>query len=144
MKALVAALFLSGFSYASFGQDLAAAAVPSVVMNSFRTQFAEAQKTDWEKKGNHYEAEFELGTAERTAVLDASGKILLLKQEIAKTELPAAVADAIKQNYKSYDLEETEKIEYEGKTYYEVELSRFFMDKEAVFTADGKQTTLPL
>ena len=112
-------------------------------MNSFKGQFADAQKPEWEKLNDKYEVEFEQGTTERGAVLDASGKVLMLKQEIADTEIPAAVSNAIKQNYKSYDLEEAEKIEYESKTYYEVELSRFFMGKELIFTADGKETTLP-
>ena len=143
MKALTLALALSTFSFLAIAQEIKETEVPSVVMNSFKGLFADAQKADWEKLNDKYEVEFEQGTTERGAVLDASGKVLMLKQEIANPEVPAAVSNAIKQNYKSYDLEEAEKIEYEGKTYYEVELSRFFMGKELFFTADGKETTLP-
>ena len=143
MKALTLTLALTIFSLLAIAQEIKETEVPSVVMNSFKGQFGDAQKAGWEKLNDKYEVEFEQGTTERGAVLDASGKVLMLKQEIANTEIPAAVSNAIKQNYKSYDLEEAEKIEYEGKTYYEVELSRFFMGKELLLTADGKETTLP-
>jgi hypothetical protein len=144
MKALTLALAFSTFSFFGFAQEIKETEVPSVVMNSFKGQFADAQKAEWEKLNDKYEVEFEQGTTERGAVLDASGKVLMLKQEIAKIELPAVVANAIKQTYGSYELDEAEKIEYNGQTYYEVELSRWFiMSKELVFTADGKETTLP-
>ena len=143
MKALTLALAFSAFSFLAIAQEVKETEVPSVVMNSFKSQFSDVQKAEWEKLNDKYEVEFEQGTIERGAVLDASGKVLMLKQEIANTEIPATISNAIKQSYKSYDLEEAEKIEYEGKTYYEVELSRFFMGKELVFTADGKETKLP-
>ena len=143
MKAFILASFLSASSLFTFAQDIKETEVPSVVMNSFKGQYADALKTEWEKKGNNYEAEFEVGTVERSVILDPSGKVLMQKQEIANTELPAAVANAVKQNYKSYDLEEAEKIEYNGQTYYKVELERFFLDKDVIFTAEGKETTLP-
>lgn len=143
MKALTLALFLSGSSLFSFAQDLKETEVPSVVMNSFKGQFADALKLEWEKKGNHYEVEFKHGQTERKVVLDASGKVLLQKQEISLTELPASVTAAIKQNFSSYDLDEAERIEADGKTYYAVELERFFLEKELVLTPEGKETKLP-
>ena len=93
--------------------------------------------------GNKFEVEFEEGTTEHAAVLDASGKVLMLKQEIALTELPAAVSNTLKQTHKGYDLDEAEKIDHNGTTYYEVELSRFFFSKEVVVSADGKEAKLP-
>ena len=144
MKALTLALALSTFSFLADAQTIKETEVPSVVMNSFKGQFGDAQKAEWEKLNDKYEVEFEQGTAERGAVLDASGKVLMLKQEIENTEVPAGVTNAIKQNYGSYELDEAEKIEYNGQTYYEVELSRWFiLSKELVFSADGKETTLP-
>ncbi|KAA9340090.1 PepSY-like domain-containing protein [Adhaeribacter soli] len=143
MKALTLALFLSASSFFSFAQDIKETEVPSVVMNSFKGQFADALKPEWEKKGSNYEVEFNSGTIERKVILDASGKVLMQKQEIALTELPASIASALKQNYGSYELEEAEKIEFDGKTYYEVELERFFLGKELVLTAEGKETKLP-
>ncbi len=144
MKALTLALALSTFSFFAMAQEIKETEVPSVVMNSFKNQFTDAQKAGWEKLNDKYEVEFEQGTTERGAVLDASGKLLMLKQEITNAEVPAPVANAIKQNYGSYNLDEAEKIEYNGQTYYEVELSRWFiLNKELVFSADGKETKLP-
>lgn len=144
MKVLTLALALSVSSLFANAQELKEAEVPSVVMNSFKGRFADAQNAEWEKKNDKFEVEFEQGTVEREAVLDAAGKVLLVKQEIANTEVPAAVTSAIKQNYGSYELDEAEKIEYNGQTYYEVELSRWFvLSKDVVFSADGKETTLP-
>ena len=48
MKALTFAVLLSTFSFFSFAQDLKETEVPSVVMNSFKSQFAQAQKPEWE------------------------------------------------------------------------------------------------
>jgi hypothetical protein len=142
MKTLVLATFLSASSFFTVAQDIKETEVPSVVMNSFKGQFADALKPEWEKKGNNYEVEFKTGAAERSVILDASGKVLMQKQEIALTELPAAVSNALKQNYSSYDLEEAEQITFDGKTYYEVEMERFFLNKELVLTADGKEAAL--
>ena len=144
MKALTLALAFSTVSFFAIAQEIKETEVPSVVMNSFKGQFSDAQKPEWEKLNDKYEVEFEQGTAERGAVLDASGKVLMLKQEIENNEVPAAVVNTIKQNYGGYDLDEAEKIEYNGKTYYEVELTRWYvLSKELIFTADGKETTLP-
>ncbi|MBK0403634.1 PepSY-like domain-containing protein [Adhaeribacter sp. BT258] len=144
MKALTLALFLGTSSLFATAQDIKETEVPSVVMNSFKSQFTDAQKPEWEKLNDKYEVEFEQGTAERSVVLDASGKVLMQKLEIENTEVPAAIANALKQNYNGYELDEAEKIEYNGQTYYEVELSRWFvLSKELVFSADGKETTLP-
>ncbi|MFC5270994.1 PepSY-like domain-containing protein [Adhaeribacter terreus] len=144
MKPLILAIALSTSSLFAVAQDIKETEVPSVVMNSFKSQFSDAQKPEWEKLNDKYEVEFEQGTAERSVVLDASGKVLMQKQEIENSAVPAAVTNAIKQKYSGYELDEAEKIEYNGQTYYEVELTRWYvLSKELIFTVDGKETTLP-
>jgi hypothetical protein len=143
MKTLTLILALSASSLFATAQDLKETEVPSVVVNSFKGQFTNALKTEWEKKGNNYEAEFEVGTVEHAVILDPSGKVLMQEQDIANTELPAAVTNAIKQNYKGYELDEAEKVEYNGQAYYKVELTRYFLGKDLVFSADGKEAKLP-
>jgi len=143
MKTFLVAIAFTGSSFFSSGQNIAVSEVPSVVMNTFKNTFPAALKEDWEKKDNNFEVEFKLGAAEHGAVLDAAGKLLLTKQEVAAAEVPAAINNVIKQEYSRYTLDEAEKIVYNGQVYYEIELSGFILDKEVIFSADGKPASLP-
>ena len=68
---------------------------------------------------------------------------VLANLDIAKQKLPPG-AITLSCVLELWNLDEAEKIEYNGQTYYEVELTRWYvLSKELIFTADGKETTLP-
>ena len=138
MKIVLLAATFFGYSFASCSQDISENQVPSLVKNSFKTQFTEATDIKWEKEKNVYEAEFVQNQQELSAQFDEAGKLLYVKTEIALTDIPAAVLQTITAKYADKKIDEAEKIVKEGKTFYEVELDGRFLSQELVLTEDGK------
>ena len=56
---MMAILFLGTTSI--FAQDLTESQVPSVIVNNFKKEFPKASDVEWEKKGEQYNVEFEIG-----------------------------------------------------------------------------------
>jgi hypothetical protein len=123
------------------GQDIAAAKVPSVVLNAVKEKYPTALDVDWEKHGNQYDAELDLtGGLDVTLRIDEAGMVLMQKQDIAVAELPKAILEAIQNGYKEYRLEDADKIEKGGTVYYQVELDRNWRrDVKLVFSNTGQE-----
>lgn len=143
MKSL--SLFITALSTTliSCAQDIPASKVPSVVQNTLQSTFSNAAKIEWEKKGNLYEAEFEIDNTEYTAHIEASGKLLVYKVDIAATELPAAITQAIARDHAGYQLDDADKLVKDGTTYYQVELeAKGKKDVKVVYAANGQAATI--
>ncbi len=143
MKSL--SLFITALSTTliSCAQDIPASKVPSVVQNTLQSTFSNAAKIEWEKKGNLYEAEFEIDNTEYTAHIEASGKLLVYKVDIAATELPAAITQAIARDHAGYQLDDADKLVKDGTTYYQVELeAKGKKDIKVVYAANGQAATI--
>lgn len=135
-------IVVSLFSLYSCSQDIPASKVPSVVLNTVQTKFANANKIEWEKKKALYEAEFKVDSIEYAVYVDSAGKLIMYKVDIREDELPAAVAAIIRTEYTGYKIDDVEKIDKEGVLYYEIELDgKGKKDLELVFAADGKLFT---
>ena len=138
MKNLTLVVTASLFSLYSCSQDIPAGKVPSVVLNTVQAKFGNAIKIDWEKKNTLYEAEFKKDSTKYAAYIDAAGKLVMYKLDIKENELPAAVSATIHTKYNGYKIDDAEKIEKDGTTYYQVELeSKGKKDVELVFSTDG-------
>ncbi len=120
-------------------KDIAESEVPSVVKNAFASEYPEAKEVDWEMKGEDYEVDFEVNNVDFALLIDGSGNIIMSKEEITKEDLPAAVTSGISKNFADLELDEVQKVEKDGKTYYQVEFDDTFRDKEVVFTANGQE-----
>lgn len=131
--ALSAALF-------SCAQTISQASAPAVVVNAFQQQFPKASDVEWEKKGANYEVEFETGIKdkEHKLLIDPSGKILSHKQDIYKSELPAAVLNALVQQFPDHKIDDVEKIVANGVTTYKMEVKRKPQEWKVLFSEDGK------
>jgi uncharacterized membrane protein YkoI len=140
MKKTFLLMTAMSFSLMSCGQDLSAADVPSLVLNAFKARFANAVDIEWEKKKDHYEADFEIGTADHEVQINPAGKILIHKQQISTLDLPEVIANQITSEYKDFKLDEADKLEKDGKIYYQVELDKQFTEKKMVFAENGEQT----
>ena len=128
----------ASMSLVSCAQNISAKKVPSVVQNTVQAKFANASDIEWEKKSNLYEAEFNMGTVEYTALIDANGKLVVYKSNMMEKDLPAAVSAAITREHSGYTIDDLEKVEKEGITYYQVELEASGKkDMELVFSTDG-------
>jgi len=140
MKLIILAVAAVSLSLSACSQDIPAAKVPSVVQNAVQTKFSNAVNIEWEKKKTGlYEAEFAINSTEYTAWLDATGKLVAYKLGIKENELPAIITSAITREHAGYRIDDADKIEKDGITYYQVELdAKGKKDRNLVFSADGK------
>lgn len=146
MKQQLALLIMAAIAGVSCNsQDIAPEKVPAVVVNTLKAQFPNAIDTEWEKKDAIYEADFDTETgAEMTVQIDASGKILMQKQDIQFSDLVAGIQNILQAQYKDFKVDEVEKVERGAVVFYQVELDgkgmkSLLKDKQLVFTADGRE-----
>ena len=125
---------------AACGQNIKTAVVPSLVMNTFQTTFSNATDIEWEKHKEFYVVDFELGTIEHEVKISPSGKISQQKQDISVSELPKTIQEAVSRKFSKFRIDDADKLEKDGQTYYQVELDKGLMEKKLVFTPDGVET----
>ena len=130
-----------GITLSACSQDISASKVPSVVTNALQSKFSTATNVDWEKKKNFYEAEFKQDSLEYTVEIDASGKIIRSKAELTQQQLPAPVSSAITSQYKDYKIDDVEKLEMNGDTFYQVELDGAGTKKDVKLVMDANGST---
>lgn len=140
MKTIIisAGLLLSNIIVA---QKLKSEAVPSAVKESVAKKYPSAKVEEWEKEGENYEAELEMGKEELSLLLDASGNILETETEIEIKDLPAAVTDYISKNVKGKKIKEASKIvTSNGTVTYEAEVEKedYIFDSNGVFLKKEK------
>ena len=124
---------------ASQAQDIAQDRVPSVIANALSSQFPNAANVEWEKDTEFYKAEFEVDKdLEHEIWYTADGEVVKHEKEIAENELPKAVSDKIKADFKGLSIDDLELITDNGKEVYKIELSSWFkQDWEVEMSADG-------
>lgn len=138
LKIAVCALFVTA---AVSAQDISQNEVPMNIKNSFQKNYAAATDTEWEMDGANYRIEFDLGEVENEIWYSKDGAILKTKLEITATDLPAAVANTIKNNYPKYKIDEVEVTNENGAKIYEVELEKMF-NKDIELVLDDKGTII--
>lgn len=129
---------MSALTLAATAQDIPQRDVPSVVLNAFQSKFTDATDLEWELKGELYKAEFEIGKRDHDVWIDKSGNIVKHKEDFPKSELPAAIRQTIEADFKGYRIDDVDKIEANGKTYFQVDLDGTTGDRDVYFTPDGK------
>ena len=139
MKSTILVVTASLFFLYSCSQDIPNSKVPSVVLNTVQAKFGSANNIEWEKKNDLYEAEFKKDSIEYAVYIDLAGKLVMYKIDIKENELPAAVSSIVHTEYVGYKIDDAEKIEKDGVTYYEVKLEgKRKKDLKLNFSADGK------
>lgn len=138
MLTLAAAALLAPAAHA---QKVAAANVPAAAVATFKQQFPTVKSVKWEKEGADYEAGFEMGKAEMSAVLTAAGVLKETETEMATSQLPLTVQKTLAINYKAYKITEAAKIvtAATGATTYEAEISQAGKHRDVLFNADGTE-----
>ena len=140
MKYLFSLMLITTIAMASCAQDIPSSKVPSVVQNAVQIKYPAGSKIEWEKKNDMYEAEFSVNKVEHTVLIDAAGKLIHVKTEVAENEVPSAILAAIKRDHADYKIDEIEKIDKNGMISYEVELEKKGeKDKKLIFSPDGNQ-----
>jgi hypothetical protein len=122
----------------SFAQEIAEAQVPASVVTAFKKDFPQATETKWEKKADTHTVKFKIGGVEHKGWLDSNGKLVKHKIDIKESELPAAVAAALKKEYSNFKVSGVYKMLEGNATTYEMDLKNDQEKWEAVFGEDGK------
>lgn len=138
MLLLSAALLLPAAAHA---QKIAADNVPAATLAAFHKSFPTGKTVKWEKEGADYEAGFDMGKAEMSAVITAAGVLLETETEMPVAQLPAAVQKTLAASYKAYKITEAAKIvtAATGATTYEAEVSQGGKHRDVLFNADGTE-----
>ncbi len=135
---LFTALFIC-FIFVSCENEIPTSEVPSIVQNTFKSNFAQAKDLDWELINDAYEVSFEIENVDHDALLDRSGNLLKYKHRIDGTQIPQGIKTFLAQNYPKEKWDDAEYI-VEGKSkYFQIELDGFFTDKKMVLNANGKE-----
>lgn len=105
---------------------------------AFSARFGSAQVVNWEMEDADYEVNFKMDGVASSAVIDASGKILVVENDVELSALPAAIAAYLSTNYSGITPSGAEKaVETDGKTLFEVQLNTEAGAIELIFDADG-------
>ena len=137
LSTLTFALLLASGTQA---QHLPAAQVPATVVATFHKSFPTVKTVKWEKENGDYEAGFDMGKAEMSAVITAAGLLKETETEMAVAQLPAPVQKALAANYKGHKITEAAKIvAATGATTYEAEISQAGKHRDVLFNADGTE-----
>ena len=135
MKKLILTSALALGIFVANAQKIKEAAVPAVVKAKFASMFPGAKVEKWEKEGANFEAEFDQGKVETSAVFDAAGNHLETEVEITASLLPKGVTEYMATNLKGKKIEDMAKItDSKGVVTYEAEVD----DVDYLFDASGK------
>lgn len=138
MKKIQLLLVTASISLVSCAQKGGENAIPEVVKEAFKTRHPSVTKAHWEQEDQNFEVSFMNNKQEQSMVYDASGKLLETEVEIAMTDLPQAVKDAVANDFPNARVKETAKItDAAGKTMYEVEIK----GNDYLFNADGTKVS---
>lgn len=132
-KLFLIALAICSVMWMSFQSD-----IPKAVKDKFASMYPNVKKVEWEKEGDHYEAEFKYKGVETSVVFDVNGTHIQTETEIKSNELPANVASYVSQNYPDYKIKEAAKIiSANGTITYEAEVSKGRESMDLLFDNSG-------
>ena len=142
MKSLVILVaFALALAAPAQAQKLQARQVPAAVAATFKQQFTQVKEVQWEKEASNYEAGFEQGKTEMSALISSSGELLETESELSPKQLPAPVQARLARDYKTYQITEAAKIvtARTGATTYEAEVKKNGKKMDVVFDAEGRE-----
>lgn len=122
-----------------FAQDVPESQVPSVILNTFKKEFPKASDVEWEREGELYNVDFEIGFfTDYEAWFEASGKLIKYSEEISESDLPNAVKEALKKEFDGYRIDDVEKFTENNVETYLVEIEKGNDERHILFSKDGK------
>ena len=134
MKHLIIVLLISLSINTTYAQKISAEKVPVAVLKSFKSNFPKTLKAKWEIENGNYEAEYEEGKTEHSALFKADGTLIETEIEIAVNQLPKAVIAYVAKNMNGKKIKEASIItETNGKKKYEAEVG----GKDYLFDESG-------
>lgn len=139
MKKIIIAALLLHITHRASAQDIAQSELPSLVGNSFQKNFPKASDVEWKMENALYKVEFETGLfgTDHHAWFDQTGKLVQHKEEITKSELPAAVRSTLGKAFSGYRADDIDKVTTGTKVTYKMELKAFTEEWKVVFDTAG-------
>lgn len=132
MTAILAGVFIS-----CDNDDSPNVKTPSVVLNTFRSEFPDATDVEWEEFKDDFEVEFEIEKIDHTAILSSDGNLIKYKYDILLSELPEPVSQSIDTNYDRNKIDDTEILKIGNTSYYQIEFDNNLIDDQVIFNASG-------
>ncbi|SFF42486.1 PepSY-like domain-containing protein [Thermoflexibacter ruber] len=131
----IAFLFVFIFCFQmSYGQKVKNENIPLAVKDAFQVLYPNADKVNWGKEGQNYEASLKMDGKEISVVFDSAGKLLGKEEDIEISELPANAREYLSKSFPKSKIREVEKkTNAQGIIIYEVEIK----GKELIFDANG-------
>lgn len=113
--------------------------VPAKVKAAFYQKFPNAKKAKWDKENaTEWEVEFKLNGKEYSANFTSVGVWRETEHEISKSKLPDAVKTTLNNEFKDYDIDESEVSETPKEVVYEFALENDGKDFEVAILPNGK------
>lgn len=103
-------------------QDIPSSKVPEAVKNALMKIHSNAKGIEWEKTGESYNVEYEIGRKDHELWISPEGEILRHKEDISSSNLPQSIKNKIKSEYKGYRIEDAEKLTVKNQVFYKIEL----------------------
>lgn len=132
-------LMLLGIFTIGCDDDIDPSQIPSVVENTFKSQFPNATDVEWESYGDNFEVDFEVKKIDHSARIDKTGNLLEYKYEIANSDLPLPIITVLKTEYSKKKWEDPEILITGKNSYYQLEIDGFFNDKKIVLDSTGNK-----
>ncbi len=132
-------LMLMGVFTLGCDNDIAPEEIPSVVENTFKSHFPDANGVEWESYGEAFEVDFEMDRTDHSARIDNAGNMLEYKYEIASNILPLKIITVLNTEYVQKKWEDPEILVTGKKSYYQFEIDGFLNDKKIVLDSMGNK-----
>jgi hypothetical protein len=110
---------------------------PASLQQKFQADFPKAYDVEWETTHDIYEVEFDMWFRDLKAFYDAQGNLLMVVEEIRRSDLPAVVKNAAESKYPKYHFEDIDKIQHGTEVFYRIEMERGDMEVKLSVKSDG-------
>lgn len=114
--------------------------IPFEISQDLATRFPQASAARWEAISGGFEGEWMENGKEVAAIYDEQAHFVMVEREIDPTQLPNAVAKAVKRDYKGAKIEEAESQEHADRSMtYQVAISQHGKGLEVTYDPQGTQ-----
>jgi hypothetical protein len=110
---------------------------PSLLASKFKADFPKAHGVEWELADSVYNVEFKLRFRDCEAYYDFEGNLLMLVEEITRSELPAVVKNAAEAKYPKFGFEDIDRIRRGTEVFYKIEMEHRDTDVKLLIKSDG-------
>jgi len=140
MKKLIVLFVALEFAVSISAQNNKEVKVTEKAKVSFAKHYPDVKNVKWLKEGkDEFEAEFKQNGTAISVVIDAEGNVKETEIEISKAELPKGVEEFVTRNHKGWSITEAAKIvDARGNVIFEAQISKDKLNKDLMFTKEGK------